>query len=150
MKRVVLLVVAACAFGPTGQARGQAGQSQEKKHAIRFERTGPAGWGMTEADKSKTHIYYRSQSPKGASAGIWEARANTSDYRMDHAEFMYLLEGEVTVIDKTDGRQESFKAGDALLAHLGADITWKQTTKLRKFYVIFENQPAKKSTLSGQ
>jgi uncharacterized cupin superfamily protein len=71
-------------------------------------------------------------------AGVWEAAPYTSGpHKTKYSEFMLLLEGSVTLVGK-DGREETFRAGDALLVPRGAELTWKQTEKVRKYWVIFD------------
>jgi uncharacterized cupin superfamily protein len=43
----------------------------------------------------------------------------------------------VTLVD-ADGREETFRAGDAILVPRGTEFTWKQTEKVRKYWVIFD------------
>src|SRR5262249_7875127 len=77
---------------------------------------------------------------KGVSAGIWEARSLVNDiHRKNESEFMYLIEGTVTLVDK-DGRQDVFKAGDAFLVPRGTEFAYKQPEKLRKYYVVFDRE----------
>ena len=125
--------------------------TQEKPQMIRFVPEGPsAGWGVTAADTSKTHLYYESEDNGGSSAGIWEARPFTREYEnYSYAQFIYLLEGSLTLIDRNDGRQDTFKAGDAVLIPRGAAFTWKQTETVRKYFVIFDRATPASSTAAA-
>lgn len=106
---------------------------------VRFDPNGPPGVGLKATGRAQGHVYLRSTDNQRA--GVWRADPATSGpHTTKYSEFMYLLEGSVTLIDK-DGRQETFKAGDALLVPRGTEYTWKQTAPLRKYYVIFDLEP---------
>lgn len=105
---------------------------------IRFSPSGPAGVGLKGDEKSREHVYYTSAQDKDVQAGVWEAEPYTSGpHKTKYSEFMLLLEGSVTLVGK-DGREETFRKGDALLVPRGAEFTWKQTEKVRKYWVIFD------------
>ena len=105
---------------------------------IRFSPTGPPGAGLTGDEKSREHVYYTSAEDGQVQAGVWEAPPSTSGpHKPGYSEFMFLLEGSVTLVDE-DGREETFRAGDAVLVPRGAEYTWKQTETLRKYWVIFD------------
>jgi len=116
---------------------------------IRFSPTGPDGVGMKGDEKSREHVYYASAQDDQVQAGVWEAAPYTSGpRRTKYSEFMYLLEGSVALVD-ADGREETFRAGDAVLVPRGTELTWKQTEKVRKYWVIFdrsEEMPKAKTT----
>lgn len=106
---------------------------------VRFDPDGPPGIGLKANGRAQGHVYLRSTDDQRA--GVWRADPATSGpHKTTYSEFMYLLEGSVTLIDQ-DGRQETFKAGDALLVPRGTEYTWKQTEPLRKYYVIFDREP---------
>jgi uncharacterized cupin superfamily protein len=120
----VLLAVLAAADAPTS--------------VIRFSPGGPAGVGLKGDEKSREHVYYTSAQDDQVQAGVWEAAPYTSGpHKAEYSEFMYLLEGSVTLVDKS-GREETFRAGDAVLVPRGTEFTWKQTEKVRKYWVIFD------------
>ena len=105
---------------------------------IRFSPQGPAGVGLKGDEKSREHVYYTSAQDDQVQAGVWEAAPYTSGPRTaDYSEFMVLIEGSVTLVDKS-GREETFRAGDAVLVPRGTELTWKQTEKVRKYWVIFD------------
>ena len=105
---------------------------------IRFSPGGPAGVGLKGDEKSREHVYYTSAQDDKVQAGVWEAAPYTSGpHTATYSEFMYLLEGSVTLVDKS-GREETFRAGDAVLVPRGTEFTWKQTEKVRKYWVIFD------------
>ncbi len=138
MKRSLSLAVVTLVAGAVTVAM----HAQQKPHMIRFSPDGPsAGWGMTADETRKTHLYYESEDHGGSSAGIWEARPFTKEYEnYEYAQLIYLLEGSLTLIDKNDGRQDTFEAGDAVLIPRGANFTWKQTEKVRKYFVAFDSE----------
>ncbi|HEY7818450.1 MAG TPA: cupin domain-containing protein [Vicinamibacteria bacterium] len=105
---------------------------------IRFSPQGPPGVGLKGDEKSREHVYYTSAQDDQVQAGVWEAAPNTfGPHKAAYSEFMYLLEGSVTLVDKS-GREETFRAGDAVLVPRGTEFTWKQTEKVRKYWVIFD------------
>jgi uncharacterized cupin superfamily protein len=111
---------------------------QNARQIIRFEPHGPIGIGLEGDDSERSHVYYRSADNRRVSAGVWEAAPHTSElHEALYSEFMYLLGGSVTLIDGA-GREETFGAGDALLVPRGTRYTWKQTERLRKYWVIFD------------
>ena len=111
--------------------------AQEAQQVIRFEPLGPTGIGLEGDDSERSHVYHRSADNRRVSAGVWEAAPHTSEAQARYSEFMYLLDGSVTLIDAA-GREEMFGAGDALLVPRGTRYTWKQTERLRKYWVIFD------------
>lgn len=107
---------------------------------VRFEPNGPAGVGLKANGRTQAHSYFRS--PGNERAGVWRAEpATTGPHTPKYTEFMYLLEGSVTLVD-SEGRQETFKAGDAVLVPRGTTYTWQQREPLRKYYAIFDLEAA--------
>lgn len=107
---------------------------------LRFEPNGPAGTGLKASGRTQAHTYLRS--PGNERAGVWRAEpATTGPHTPKYSEFMYLLEGSVTLVD-ADGRRDTFTAGDAVLVPRGTTYTWQQTEPLRKYYAIFDVEPA--------
>jgi uncharacterized cupin superfamily protein len=112
--------------------------AQDAQRVIRFEPLGPGEIGLEGDDSERSHVYYRSADNRRVSAGVWEAAPYTSEaHEARYSEFMYLLDGSVTLIDGA-GREETFRAGDAVLVPRGTSYTWKQTERLRKYWVIFD------------
>jgi uncharacterized cupin superfamily protein len=108
MKRALMLVALLLATEMSGFA-------QQPPKIVRFEPNGPGGRGLTgnDRDSSKIHYYYKSKADERVAAGIW----SSPDFggrmrRVTNTEFIYILEGAVTLLD-TSGREETFKAGDA-------------------------------------
>ncbi|MGD9902823.1 MAG: cupin domain-containing protein [Vicinamibacterales bacterium] len=107
---------------------------------LRFQPEGPAGVGLKASGRTQSHTYFRS--PANERTGVWHAEPSTTGpHTPAYSEFMYLLEGSVTLID-ADGRHDTFKAGDAVLVPRGTTYTWQQTEPLRKYYAIFDLGPA--------
>jgi uncharacterized cupin superfamily protein len=107
---------------------------------VRFAPGGPAGVGLEANGRTANHTYLKTVGNERA--GVWRAEpATTGPHTPKYSEFMYLLEGSVTLIDG-DGRKETFKAGDAVLVPRGTTYTWQQTEPLRKYYAIFDLEPA--------
>jgi uncharacterized cupin superfamily protein len=107
---------------------------------VRLRPDGPAGLGLTANGRTQSHTYHRS--PGNERVGVWRAEpATTGPHTPKYTEFMYLLEGAVTLVG-SDGRRETFKAGDAVLVPRGTTYTWQQTEPLRKYYAIFDLEPA--------
>jgi uncharacterized cupin superfamily protein len=134
MKRALLGVLAAVVLAAPVQA-------QEKPKIIRFEPNGPAGQGL-KGDKTKSHTYYKARDNERNTAGVWEADNFSGQMRKaTFTEFIYILQGSVTLAHK-DGREETFKAGDAVLLPRGAEYAWKKTDNLKEYYVIFDREVA--------
>lgn len=115
--------------------------AQTAERIVRLLPDGPPGVGLTGEDGTRNHTFYRAGEGR-YSAGVWEAEPRTAGpMTTRYTEFMYLLEGSVTLVDAA-GREETFRAGDALLVPRGTTYTWKQTEPVRKYWAIFERDPA--------
>lgn len=115
---------------------------------IRFSSTGPDGW-MNQPDialehaklieglpRGQDHAYFSRAQPK-IRAGIWRCTPYTEWYESYPCdEFMYLLEGEVTL--ENDSFSETYRKGDAFLVPKGFRGYWKQSASMLKYYVIIE------------
>ncbi len=53
-------------------------------------------------------------------------------------EFMYILDGAVTIVDQ-NGHEETISTGQSFVLPKGMPRIWKQTETVRKFYVIFKD-----------
>ncbi len=117
---------------------------------IQFENNGPVDSGLVLWDpipaESVTdgspvqhgHTYFN-DSTGTLSAGVWTCTpftAKLTPYAVN--EFMYVLEGSVTIID-ADGHEETIRAGESFVVPKGMPSIWKQTQNIRKFYVIFDD-----------
>ncbi len=79
-------------------------------------------------------------------AGQPQTSPPTDYYTPNYTEFMYILEGSVTLEDK-DGREDTFKAGDAVIVPRGVPVKWKQSQYIKKYWVIYDVDPS--STTDG-
>ena len=69
-------------------------------------------------------------------AGVWECEPNKHFYEASpYDEFVYLLEGNVDVIEE-DGSVQTFKAGDSFMMPRGCKCTWDVKEPVRKLYVV--------------
>jgi len=115
---------------------------------VKFSAEGPAGW-MNDADieletaqliegkpMGLDHSYFHRETP-GIKAGIWRSTPYTEFYESYPCdEFMYLLEGSVTV--ENDEFSETYRKGDAFLIPRGFKGYWKQTEPMLKYYVMID------------
>jgi uncharacterized cupin superfamily protein len=107
---------------------------------IRFEPNGPAGQGLhaNAGSTVKTHTYYKSPADERITAGVWTSPDYTAPMHVqEFTEFIYLVEGSVTLQAK-DGREETFKKGDAVLIPRGSEFSWKKTNSAKHYYVNFD------------
>lgn len=118
---------------------------------IRFEPDGPADTGLETWEAidpaslvagtpvQRGHIYH--ELPElGYCAGVWDCTAMTSvvaPYEVN--EFMLLLEGSVT-ITLEGGEEVTIRAGESFVIPQGLRCSWKQTGRVRKYFVIFEDK----------
>jgi uncharacterized cupin superfamily protein len=136
MKRTMFAVLAA--------VLGVAVQAQDKPKILRFEPNGPAGQGLVgnDRDTSRVHYYYKSKADERVAAGVWSSPDFSGKMRkVTNTEFIYILEGTVTFEDKS-GREETFKAGDAVLIPRGTEFVWKRTQNEKEYWVIFDREAA--------
>ena len=69
-------------------------------------------------------------------AGVWECEPNRHVIEnAPYDEFVYLLEGQVDVIDE-DGGVESYRAGDSFMMPRGCKCTWDVKEPVRKLYAV--------------
>jgi uncharacterized cupin superfamily protein len=134
MKRALMLMLLL--------ATGLSVSAQTGSRILRFEPNGPAGAGLkgNDRDSSKIHHYYKSKADERVAAGVWSSPDFSGRMRkVDSTEFIYILEGAVTLLDKS-GREETFKVGDAVLIPRGTEFQWKKTDNLKEYWVIFDRQ----------
>jgi hypothetical protein len=82
------------------------------------------------------HVAPAFRRPSGLAAGTWRCTPFTlrvADWPVD--ELMVILEGSVHV-SGAGGRALRLGAGDVVLAPKGAAFTWRQTSTVRKFFVV--------------
>jgi hypothetical protein len=117
---------------------------------FRFNPNGPKGNGLEGWDPidpagleagepvQRGHIYHQ-ESSYGYMAGVWDCTAMTEKFGPYGVnEFMYLLEGSVTMILE-GGDEVTINAGEAFIIPKGLPCQWKQQGYVRKYFVIFEN-----------
>ena len=77
---------------------------------------------------------------KRLSSGLWTCEPGEFDWEYAWDEFVYVLEGQVTVTQE-DGK--SFELGPGDMAHfpLGLKTHWKVTSAVRKFFVLKTPEP---------
>ncbi|GAB5468691.1 MAG: cupin domain-containing protein [Rhodospirillales bacterium] len=76
---------------------------------------------------------------QGLSVGVWDCTAMTAKLEPYSVhEFMYLLDGDVTMVD-AKGHEETIAAGQAFVLPKGFTCQWRQEGYLRKFFVILED-----------
>jgi uncharacterized cupin superfamily protein len=83
---------------------------------------------------------YVDDKENGLMAGVWDCTAYTTvmaPYPVN--EFMILLEGEVTMIEK-NGRETLVRAGESFIIPKGLPCRWKQDVYVKKFFVIFDDK----------
>jgi len=83
------------------------------------------------------HLYFEDKAI-GLSVGVWDCTPMTTKlepYSVD--EFMYVLEGSVTMVD-AKGHAETISAGEAFVLPKGFECQWKQSDYIRKFFVIYD------------
>ena len=138
MKKSILVILATLALGATMPA--------EDLNIIRFSPDGPPGVGMQGDDDERMHVYYEGVRSDRITSGVWEAARLMSEPHMTtYSEFIYLLDGSLTLIDG-DGRKETFHAGDAALIPRGMMLTWHQPERMRKYWVIFDHESAQSTS----
>ncbi|BBK32412.1 putative cupin superfamily protein [Stella humosa] len=117
--------------------------------SIRFHPEGPGGagledWGSIPAESLESGegvqrgAFFFEDERLGLSAGVWDCTPFTGKVR-PHAnnEFMLLLEGAVT-IEPEGGTPVTVRAGQGFYLPKGLRMRWRQTGRVRKYFVIFD------------
>ena len=125
-----------------------------KPRIMRLETRGPADTGMPELPPidpgtltagepvQRGHEYLNDPANK-LTSGVWDCTPVTlKPAPYDVNEFMYVLEGSVTIVDERGG-EETIRAGEAFIIPKGMPCVWKQDEYIRKFYVIFDDASGK-------
>jgi uncharacterized cupin superfamily protein len=115
--------------------------AQAPAKILRFNPNGE-GQGLVgnQRDRSKVYYYYKSKADERVAAGVWFSPDFSGPMRrVTNTEFIYILEGSVTFEDKS-GREETFKAGDAVLIPRGTEFSWKRTNDEKEYWVIFDRE----------
>ncbi|MGF1609064.1 MAG: cupin domain-containing protein, partial [Kiloniellales bacterium] len=127
---------------------------------IKLSPKGPAGGlepvelpdlSLFEGTPPSQHLYtYFTDLTGQLTAGVWTCSPMTRKViPFTRSELMCLLEGAVTIIDG-EGREQHFKAGDAVLIPQGMDCGWRSEVPVRKFYCSFEPSEAAEATAAAQ
>lgn len=123
---------------------------------VRFHRGGLNNkkiqdWGDFAADRRligrprESGYNFYTDRTKQLIAGVWECTAGVvSIDGFPTDEFCILLEGSVTITDKS-GHAETFGPGDGFFIPKGFVGTWNMPVTVRKYYVIFEDKLSAKA-----
>ena len=118
-----------------------------EKRIIRLEPFGPAKTGMQkmhlepEEFQSKIpmqhiHVYYEDET-LGLSVGVWDTTSMQEVFGpYPGNEFMWVLEGQVSMIDGDDNATV-IKKGQTFCVRNAIPVSWKQEGFLRKFYMTY-------------
>ncbi len=122
--------------------------SSEKK-VIRLEPLGPADTGLakmqldaadfqSELPQQHIHVYFEDEK-LGLSVGVWTTTSMQETFGpYPGDEFMWVLEGQVSLIDG-DGGATLVKKGQTFCIRNAIPISWKQEGFLRKFFMTYAN-----------
>ena len=81
---------------------------------------------------------------------MWGTKsAHDGVHRATNTELFYVNAGRATLQDKS-GREETFKAGDAVLIPRGAEFAWKRSEDEREYFVVFDFDPVARQTAAKQ
>ena len=114
---------------------------------IRFEANPVAGMqpsnftspdSFTTSDTNEVNHFYFKIDDDSILTGVWESAPCKEEIPAYPAhELMTVISGSVTLTG-TDGKSETFTAGDTFFVAKGTPLTWEITETLRKFYLIAE------------
>lgn len=79
--------------------------------------------------------HHFSNDAKGALSGIWEAGPHLERCNCDFDELCHVLEGTVRLTD-SDGKSETYSAGDSFVVAAGFSGTWENLSHVRKVFFI--------------
>jgi len=132
-------------------------RAQTPLQIMRLAPDGPDGKGLSEplakvslysGEKAFSYRYYQSPNSK-ESAGIWASKSAHSPMgKTKNTEVFYLTAGRVTLLDKS-GREETFKAGDAVLLPRGLEFSWKRSEDVKEIFAVFDFDPVAKDSATG-
>lgn len=131
--------------------------AQDSSQIMRIEPDGPDAKGFEEplakvsfysGEKALTYRYYQAASSK-ESAGIWASKSAHSPMgKTKNTEVFYLTAGRATLLDKS-GREETFKAGDAVLLPRGLEFSWKRSEDVKEIFAVFDFDPLLKDAAAS-
>lgn len=79
-------------------------------------------------------LFTAESADQGACAGFWSCDVGRYEFYFGYDEFVYLIEGEVTVT-QVGGRTFSMKPGDTAHFPQGCTAIWAITKKMTKYFV---------------
>ncbi len=81
-------------------------------------------------------LFTAQSADEGASAGFWSCEVGRYQFHFDYDEFVYIVEGELTVTDcRRGGPTRTLVAGDSAHFPQGCTTIWEVTRKLTKYFV---------------
>jgi uncharacterized cupin superfamily protein len=90
---------------------------------------------FTSADRRESNHTFFATADESVLSGVWECAPCKEEIKSYPVhEMMTVVSGSVTVT--SDGRAETFTAGDSFFMPKGTKCTWHITETLRKFYMI--------------
>ena len=92
---------------------------------------------FTTNDKSETNLFAYAAEDESLLSGVWECAPAREEYPDGYPvnEMMHVISGSVT-LTHSDGRSETFTAGDTFFIPKGSPCTWENSETMRKFYMI--------------
>lgn len=88
---------------------------------------------ILEGEPDTRCLFTAQSADEGAVAGFWSCEPGRYEFEFDYDEFVYLIEGELTV---TQGDHSfSLKAGDTAHFPQGITTIWHVTRKMTKYFV---------------
>lgn len=92
---------------------------------------------FTSGDRNEKNRYAYAAEDQSLLSGVWECAPAREEYPDGYPvhEMMHIISGSVT-LTHSDGRPETFKAGDTFFIPKGSPCTWENTETMRKFYMI--------------
>ena len=117
-----------------------------QSHAIRLERNGCAGVGLTEMEchsegfqsalpTQRVHVCYRDDDA-GFSIGVCDTTAMQEAFDpYPGDEFIWALEGKFKMLDGAGGLVAEVKQGQSTCFRNAVAVSWKQEGYLNKFYI---------------
>jgi uncharacterized cupin superfamily protein len=81
-------------------------------------------------------VFTAESADRGACAGFWSCDVGRYEFVFDYDEFIYLIEGEVTVIEAPPSTQSYvLRAGDTAHFPQGITTIWQVTRRMTKYFV---------------
>jgi uncharacterized cupin superfamily protein len=80
-------------------------------------------------------VFLAKSADDGAAHGFWSCNPGRYEFVFDYDEFVYVIEGAMTVTEHGTGRTFDVRAGDAAHFAQGVTTTWHVTEKLTKYFV---------------